>query len=108
MTQLKNIFIEVLLEMQMPKDDGTDEFKLFKHWCNGQITDISKTPPWTRRKRQSKTSKTSNYYCYIEFEYGDSEWMKLNPEHFNCFRLNGWRLDMDYEENQKFLKNSSS
>jgi hypothetical protein len=35
MTQLKSVFIDVLLEMQMPKDDGTNEFIfiLFKHWC---------------------------------------------------------------------------
>ena len=33
MKQLKNLLIEVLLEMQMPTDDGTNGLIFFKYWC---------------------------------------------------------------------------
>lgn len=102
LSTLCNHHIEVYLDMEREKDDGSG-LEYFKWWCAGVITRISDGKITLGKGKRKKTMPANEYY-EVNFDYGAVEWIKLKEDDFNCSRINGWRLDVDFEENKHYLR----
>lgn len=88
--------------MEREKDDGSG-LEYFKWWCAGVITRISDGKISIGKGKRKKTMPANEYY-EVTFDYGAVEWIKLKEDDLNCSRINGWRLDVDFEENKHYLR----
>ncbi len=89
--------------MEREKDDGSG-LEYFMCWCHHPHSDGNITIGKGKRK---KTMPANEYYA-VTFDCGAVEWIKLKEDDFNCSRINGWRLDVDFEENKHFLSSDTT
>jgi len=102
LSSLKGHHIEVLLEMEQPNDDDNG-VEYFNWWCCGEILEVSDADTKIKVGRKQK-KLAAGIYALVKFDNGETEWMKLESDHFNCNRVSrGWRLDTDDEKNETFF-----